>query len=287
MKKVLFISLVIATSLFTSCVKNSSEYKSLQAQKDSLALLNTQQSAELNEILSILNDVEENFKEIKTAENYISTQSTTPGEMTPSARERLKSNMQFISETLEKNRQQITELENKLKKSGAQSGQLQKTVANLKAQLEEKTEALAILQDELQRKNYEISKLSENVASLSKNVGELETQTQEQLQTIKQQWVELNTVYYCFGTSKELKEQNILVSGKVGDNFNRAYFTKIPDLNQFLVLPLYAKKGTLLSNHPAGSYEFTKDENGKAVLNVLDPANFWSLTKYLVVQVNV
>lgn len=286
MKKVLFISLVIATGLFTSCVKNSSEYKSLQAEKDSLALLSAQQTNELDEILSILNEVEENFKEIKTAENYISTQATT-GERTQSVRERVKSNMQFISETLEKNRQQITELENKLKNSGAQSSQLQKTVANLKTQLEEKTEALAILQDELQRKNYEISKLSENVASLSKNVGDLEAQTQEQLQTIKKQWTELNTVYYCFGTSKELKEQNILTGGKVGDNFNRAYFTKIPDLNQFLTLPLYAKKGKLLSNHPAGSYEFTKDENGKAVLNILDPANFWSLTKYLVVQVNV
>ena len=287
MKKVFFISLVLVSALLTSCGKNSSEYKALQAQRDSLALVNAQNSIELDEILSILNEVEINFKEIKSAENYISTQSTTQGELTPSVRERLKSNMQFISETLEKNRQQITDLEDKVKKSNVQSGQLQKTIQNLQAQLAEKTETLAALQKELSRKNYEISKLSENVNTLSQNVSELETQTQEQLQTIKKQWTELNTVYYCFGTSKELKEQKILDGGNLGTDFNRTYFTKVPDMNQFLVLPLYAKSGKLISNHPQGSYEFVKDEKGKAVLTILDTANFWSLTKYLVVQVNV
>lgn len=288
MKKVFFISLVVITAgFFTSCVKNSSEYKSLQAQKDSLALAHAQNSAELDEILSILNEVEDNFREIKSAENYISTQSTTPGEMTPSIREKLRSNMQFISETLEKNRQQIANLESKLKSSNTQSAQLQKTIESLRAQLDEKTEALTILQDDLKRKNYEISQLSENVAALSQNVNELEAQTQEQLQTIKDQWTELNTVYFCFGTSKELKEQKILDGNNLGTDFNRAYFTKVPDLNQFKTLSLYAKKGKLVSNHPQGSYEFVKDENGKAILNILDPANFWSLTKYLVVQVNV
>jgi len=288
MKKIILISVVIATGLFTtSCVKNSSEYKSLQAQRDSLALTNAQNSAELDEILSILNEVEDNFREIKTAEKYISTQSTTPGELTPSVRDRLKSNMQFISETLAKNRQQITDLEKKLKSSNVQSGQLQKTIESLRIQLDEKTEALAVLQDDLRRKNYEISKLSDDVATLSKNVNELESKSQEQLQTIKEQWTELNTVYFCFGTSKELKEQKILDGGKLGTNFNRAYFTKIPDLNQFHSLPLYAKKGKLLSNHPQGSSEFVKDENGKVVLNILDPVGFWSLTKYLVVEVNM
>jgi Chromosome segregation ATPases len=287
MKKIVFISLVIVAGFFTSCVKNSSEYKSLQAQRDSLALVNAQSTAELDEILSILNEVEENFREIKTAESYISTQSTTPGEMTPSVRERLKSNMQFISETLEKNRQQITDLEQRLKNSNVKSGQLQKTIESLRTQLDEKTETLAILQDDLRRKNYEISKLGENVAALSQNVNELETQSKEQLQIIKQQWSELNTVYYCFGTSKELKEQKILEGGKLGTNFNHAYFTKIPDLNQFHSILLLAKKGKLISNHPQGSYEFVKDGNGKAVLNILDPVNFWSLTKYLVVEVNV
>lgn len=47
------------------------------------------------------------------------------------------------------------------------------------------------------------------------------------------------------------------------------------------------KKGKLISKHPDGSYEFGKDSNGQAELRILDPKNFWSLTKYLVVQVNV
>jgi hypothetical protein len=43
----------------------------------------------------------------------------------------------------------------------------------------------------------------------------------------------------------------------------------------------------LISKHPEGTYEFTKDINGKAELKILDPKNFWSLTKYLVIEVKI
>lgn len=286
MKKTIFITLLMVIGL-SSCVKNSSEYKALVAQRDSLATVNARNTMEMDEILSLLNEVESNFQEIKTAENYLSTQSTAPGELTPSIRERVKSNMQFITETLNSNRQKIEELEKKLKSSSVQSAQMQQTLSNLKKQLDEKTEAVAILQDELQRKNYEISKLSENVATLNKSVSDLESQSQEQVNTIKQQWKELNTAYFCFGTSKELKEQKILAGGSLGTDFNKDYFTEIPDISRFVTLSLFAKGAKMVSKHPEGSYEFIKDANGKLMLNVLDQASFWSLTKYLVIQVNV
>lgn len=286
MKKVIFFSFLLVFGL-SSCVKNSSEYKSLQAERDSLALISAKNTAELDEIFTLLNEVEENFREIKTAENYLSLQSTKPGEMGSSVKESIKSNMQFISETLEKNREQIAELEKKLKNSSVQSTQLQQNLTRLRQQLDEKTQALAVLQDELQRKNYEISQLSESVTNLVQNVTELESQSEVQQEIIKQQQAELNTAYFCFGTSKELKEQKIIEGGKLGANFNRAYFTKIANLNNFHTIKLYAKSGKLVSKHPEGSYEFVKDESKQAVLNILDPQNFWSLTKYLVVEVKV
>jgi hypothetical protein len=118
-------------------------------------------------------------------------------------------------------------------------------------------------------------------------VQSLKTQTGEQQTTIQQQQTELNTVYYCFGTSKELKDQKILINNQLGTDFDRNYFIRIPDFHTLTLIPLYAKKGKLISKHPEGSYEFTKDMNGKVELKILDPKNFWSLTKYLVVQVNV
>jgi hypothetical protein len=48
-----------------------------------------------------------------------------------------------------------------------------------------------------------------------------------------------------------------------------------------------SKKGKLISKHPAGSYEFGKGATGQLELRILDPKTFWSLTKYLVIEVNV
>jgi hypothetical protein len=84
-----------------------------------------------------------------------------------------------------------------------------------------------------------------------------------------------------------LKKQKILVNDQLGSNFNRDYFIKVSDYNKLTTVPLWAKKGKLLSKHPNGSYEFVKGANNQVELRILDPRNFWSLTKYLVVLVNV
>ena len=285
MKKVLLFSALL-TLIFTSCGKNSAEYKKLQAEKDSLALIHAQTNLELDQILSLFNEIEESFNEIKTAENYVSIQSATQGELSPSVRERVQNDMKFITETLDKNRKQLSELESKLKNSNLKNSQLSKTLENLQTELQQKTMALVAMRDELERKDAQIAELSASVTNLSMDVQVLKEQTSEQLQTINKQTTALNTVYYCFGTSKELKTQKILDGGELGTNFNKNYF--IPqDMNKLKVVRLYAKKGKLISKHPEGSYEFVKDSNGQVELSILNAESFWSLTKYLVVQVNV
>jgi chromosome segregation ATPase len=271
----------------SSCVKNSSEYKALLAKNDSLAIANAKNQGELDEIISLLNEIEENFTNIKSAENYLTVQSNASGELSPSVRERVRSDMQFVTETLNANKAKITELEQKLKNSSIKSANLQTTVENLRKELDEKTLALVTLNEELKKKNKQIDDLNKNVDDLTKNLDEYKEKTDLQQETIAQQQLELNTVYYCFGTTKELKEQNILVSGKLGPNFNKNYFIKVRDYRSLHNIRLYAKKGKLISSHPDGSYEFTKDPTDQVQLTITNPALFWSLTKYLVVQVNV
>jgi cell shape-determining protein MreC len=72
MKKVLVT--IICAAMFASCGQNSADYKQLQAENDSLKLENAKSSTELNEMLSILNEVETNFQSIRDAENYLSMQ---------------------------------------------------------------------------------------------------------------------------------------------------------------------------------------------------------------------
>jgi DNA repair exonuclease SbcCD ATPase subunit len=286
MKKVLLISAVFAM-FFSSCVKNSSDYKALLAEKDSLLLVNAKSSGEMEEILSLLNEVDDNFQSIKAAENYLTVQSNASGELTPTVKDRIHSDMQLVAETLTKNKEKIAELEKRLKNSNVNSAQLQQMLTNLRTELDQKTATLVALNEELERKNQQIAQLSDNINNLSKDVQDLRVQSDSQKETIDQQQKEINTVYYCYGTSKELKDQKILTSGNLGTNFNKNYFIKVSDFNKLQVIPLKAKKGTLVSKHPDGSYEFAKDANNQVELKILDPKNFWSLTKYLVVQVNV
>ena len=275
------------TLILSSCVKNSSDYKSLKAQRDSLLAVNAQNTAELDEIVSLLNEVEENFNSIKTAENYLAVQSSTPGELSPSVKDKVRADMRFVTETLGKNKEKIAELERKLKNSVVQSKQLRQTLDNLRTQFDEKTTALVALNEELERKDRKIAELSDNIITLSKDVQDLKVYSDEQQQTIDAQTRELNTVYYCYGTSKELKDQGILKSGQLGVNFNKDYFIRVKDLNKLAFISLKAKKGKLVTKHPDGSYEFTKDANNQVELKILDPQNFWSLTKYLVVEVDI
>ncbi|GHT85268.1 hypothetical protein FACS189415_7900 [Bacteroidia bacterium] len=286
MKKVLLFCAVFALA-FSSCVKNSSEYRTLQAQKDSLELANAKNETELDEIISLLNEVQDNFTSIKSQENYLTLQSNTPGELTPSTKERIHADMQFVTETLNKNREKIAELEKKLKNSSVQTSKLQQTLNSLRAELDQKTADLVSLKDELERKNQQIGELSESINNLSRDVQNLHVQSAAQQETITQQQKEITTVYYCFGTTKELKQQKILEGSNLGANFSKEYFIKVPDFNTLQVISLKAKKGKLISKHPEGSYEFAKDANGQAELKILDAKNFWSLTKYLVVLVNM
>lgn len=127
MKKVL-IATTICTAMLASCGQNSADYKKLKAENDSLRIENTKSNAEMDEILSTLNEVEADIQSIRDAENYLNIQQQK-GDLNKSNREQIKENMQLISETLKKNKQQISELEEKLKKSGIQSTALRKRSA--------------------------------------------------------------------------------------------------------------------------------------------------------------
>lgn len=289
MKKLL-LACTCAT-LLVSCGQNSAEYKKLKAENDSLKIENTKATSEMNEILSTLNDVEADIQSIRDAENYLNLQQQTGGEFSKSNREQIKQNMQLISETLKKNKETISQLEDKLKKSGIQSAALRKTISRLSSELDQKATMIVALQEDLAKKNVRIQELDEMVSSLNEDVENLATTAAVQSEKLNEQDKALNTAYYCFGTAKELKDQKILSGGGLfskskvlQSGFNKDYFISV-DIREVKEIPLFAAKAKLKSNHPEGSYKFVKDEDGNLTLNITDPKTFWSLGKYLVIEV--
>jgi len=287
MKQVALV-IVCCVMVFSSCEnkQQTAELQALQQENDSLKLESLKGNSEMEELLGLLNEIDDNFQKIKAAENYLTVQSAKDGEMTPTTKERVKSDMKLLAETLTKNKEQIAKLQVQLKNSNVNSAGLQKMIDRMQSDLDEKTVMITELQVQLSQKDNRIAELDEVVSALS-----VRSTLQDAL--IERQDANLNTAYYCFGTSKELKDEKILQGGAFSSQkalqtgFNKDYFTKI-DIRNTTTIDLHAKKASLKSNHPEGSYELVKDPTTKELtLKITNVTEFWSLGRYLVVEVNL
>lgn len=286
MKKLLFLSVCVA--LLASC-GNAGKNEALKAENDSLTATLASRDAELEEIMAIFNDVQEGFRLINEAENRVDLQSGSLEGATPA--QKIKEDIRFISEKLQSNREQIAKLEEQLKNSKHNSAQFKKAIANLNAELQAKAEQIETLQTELASKNIRIAELDDAVAGLTQNVADLIAENKVKSATVASQDKALNTAWFVFGTKSELKEQKIIESKflqktKVLSDaeFNKDYFTQI-DIRTDKEIKLYSKNAELLTTHPAGSYEFAKDAKEQLVLKITNPAQFWSVSRYLVILV--
>lgn len=278
-----FLCLTLCVAALAGCT-NVKREKELAARNDSLTVALSEKNMALDQAMQAIADIQEGFRAINEAEGRVSVQSQGGEGITDA--ERLKEDILFIQQKMEANRKQIAELEKKLKAGGAETANLRKVLANLQQELNDKVASIAALQGELARKNIRIAELDSAVVILTGDVNALQEITEVQQEVIEQQVDQLNTAWYVYGTTKELKEQNILNKGEVltSTEYNKNYFTEI-DIRDDKVFPLYAKRAKLLTTHPAGSYEFTKDDDKQLTLCVLDPETFWSVSRYLVIQV--
>ena len=272
-----------------SCTQFSTENKRLIQENDSLRLHILKNESEMNELLSALNAVEDDIQAIRMNEDILLIQKDS--ELSESRREQLKKNMSQINETLKRNKQRLAELQEKLNASNINFSSLQKSIDRLSKEMNEKGELVTTLRNELEQKNVHIEELSHQIEELHTDVKTLENVNRQQTEHITVQDQALNTVYYCFGTKKELKEQNILTGGGVftkskalqGD-FNHDYFVTV-DRRTLTSIDLFSSKATLKSNHPVGSYQFVKGRKGNLTLEIKHTDVFWSLSRFLVIEV--
>lgn len=289
MKK-LIVGCACLMALASCNVKNSDEYKALQAQRDSLMQVSTQNNTELAEMNALINDVEENFRQIREAEKFLSIESKTKGEMSNDTKTRVKDNFEMINEILKKNKADIDKLNQRLKSNSGQMSGLKATIERLNAELVERANTISELQKSLSSRDAQIASLQTDVKSLTDNVENLSSQTAEQAAKIKEQDKELNTAYYMFGTSKELKEAKVVSGGFLAspkilkESIEKSKFIRV-DIRDTQSIPVYDKKAKLLSDHPSDSYTLEKDAKGTVVVKITDYKRFWSLTKFLIIEV--
>lgn len=283
MKKIIFAA-AMTTMLFTACNEGSksvsgNDYKEI----DSLLNIIDQKDNEINDLMGTFNEIQADLSLINEAEGRVNMMKDNAENN--STAENIRENMEFIQERLAENKRKIEELENKLKNSSINSARMKEAISNLTKQLEEKNNEIEALKTQLAEKDVVIEELGNTVTTLKEENAQVKQEKENTEEIAKSQDAQLNTAWYVFGTSKELKEQGILSKGEVlQGNYNKNYFTKI-DIRKVNVIALESKSAELLTTHPSGSYTLLKDSKGEYTLRITDASKFWSISKYLVVKV--
>ena len=146
------------------------------------------------------------------------------------------------------------------------------------------------LKAELVDRNFEIGQLNEKVSTMEVAITDSSSK-------ISRQTEEMNKAFVVSGTYKDLKDKGLLIKegGVLGlgkkeslqENFkNDELFTRI-DITKTRTIAVNSKAAKLVTEHPANSYEMVKDDEDRiAYIEIKDPANFWKISKYAVVEVN-
>lgn len=282
MKKLLYLA-VIAMTMIACQEKKQDAESAAQATIDSLKAVNANQAQELEEFMGLIDQVNEGFRLIKEAEGRIDVRDAS---VEKGNTQHITEDMEFIQQTMKQNHELIEQLKKKLSNSSKSMSSLAKQVEALEQQMAEQDNRIQELQTQLAERDIVIEEQGKTISKLNENVSSLTTENEEKAAQVAAQDKELNTAWYVFGSKKELKEQRILTSGDVlkDGNFNKGYFTQI-DIRHTKSIRTYSKSAKVLTSHPDGSYQLIKNDNKEYEIQITDPALFWSVSKYLVVQV--
>ena len=293
MKTLKFFALTTVLVLFTaSCVENSGKYKAMVAQRDSLQQVKLALDSNYNQSLVLLNDIEAGFSEINHSATEMKVNLIGAESKTAQKREIIAAQMSAIKETIDQNKAKIAELQRLASKNGKANAMLTETIKRLQAEMDEKNIQIDALKAELEQKNIKINELTSTVDTQSKNIAEQQSAIEQQKSKLKMQDADLNTVWYCIAKTKQLKDAKIIsTSGlfnstkKVLDNeFDNSAFTQV-DLRNISSIPTNSKKIKILSLHPQNTYKLVTGEDKTITIEITNPSKFWSVSKYLVVQI--
>ncbi len=275
-----FVIIILTNFLLSNCGKGSDD--SENSIKDSVENVSGNLNGKLNEkdaaiqeLVSSFNEIQENLNSIKEKEKIIS-KVTSDGDV-KSKEDQIKEDIQSIYDLMAKNKDRIGSLSKKLKNSKLQIDGLEKMIDNMQATLNLKDSEIEELKTKIEGLNVELSNLTTNYKAV-------ENESNQKTEII-------NTAFYAIGTSKELKEKNVITkeggiiglgkTTKLSSDFNKDYFTKI-NIEKTTSINLGAKKIKILTTHPSNSYKLI-GEKPIEKLEITNTKEFWSASKYLVI----
>ena len=274
-------------TVFFACNTDELEKKIAQLEAEKLEANGNLEGKEaiIVDFMGSMNEIESNLATIKEREGII-TERFNKGnvEMDDNMKDQIIGDIDLINNLLLENKEKMKALNAKFHKSKKES--------NLKIkELETMIETLA---KRMQEKDAEIADLHTQLAEANKQIMVLFQEYNNRIEELGDQEDELNTAYFCYGSSKELKEQGVISksggfigigkTSKLSEDFNKEYFTQI-DISIITEIELMSKKVKIITNHPSESYKIEGEKDSAEKLVILDSDAFWASSKYLVMVV--
>ena len=289
MKKLILILSVVA--LILSSCNMGPGMTELKQKNDSLFLASAEKDRKFNELINSLVEIEENLQQIKEKENIIEV-NANEAKTNEKVTDQINNDIKKIYELMVDNQEKIAQLEKQLRGSNRENANMKKLIENLNNQLKEKSAEIVALKDQLKQKNVEIADLNFTIDGLQGVLDSIRLVNSQTSEKLEETTTELYKAYYVIGTSKELKDKNIINSEGflnlkktvLTKDFDETYFEEI-DTRKVKQIPTGNKKVKILSTHPENSYKLDTDGDGVITITIINPDVFWSVSKFLVIQV--
>jgi adenosylcobinamide amidohydrolase len=259
--------------LYSKYRKTTTDYVALQAQDQETR---DRFAGAINEI-AIIQDSLNTIVLGDEAASLTPSQLQSEGRLTESQSDIALQRISVLKAGIERTKARVEQLDADLKKRGVRIAGLQRMIAQLKKNVEEK--------------ELYVAQLTGQVDSLQTQVTGLVATVQQNDQTIETQRRDMGTVYVAIGSKKDLKDAG-LVEAKGGilgigktttttGNVDQGQFTAI-DTDYETVIKIPSEKARVLSAQPPSSYQMQL-VNGQMELHILDSEKFRSV-KHVVIM---
>jgi chromosome segregation ATPase len=288
-----FFSLVAVVAIILStpsCVESTGKYKSLLNERDSIALEHQNMESDYNTTLDMLNEVEAGFAQIREVEGKIMLDVGGIEQSDKTGKALIVSQFAQLKTILENNKDRINQLQRFSNQKGKENTTLQATVQRLEKELAERIALADSLQQVIANKNIQIEGLTADLHQTQTNLDQITALSAQQQDLISTQDADLNEVWYVIDKLANLKANAIVNSNGLfkpktilDKSFDKHVLTQA-DLRELKTIPTGSKNIKILSAHPEDSYQLVKDDEKFIRIEIINPAQFWSITKYLVVR---
>ncbi len=291
----LMIALVLVLIIGTVVVSKNNKNRAadallLQNQKLEMSNQLSQRDSIINGWVTAFNEIESDIQKITAREQILTMQSNNP-EISKDKKAEIIKELAYVKEMIDSNKKKLSSLNAQLRNSGIKIAGLQNQIDTLNANIARRDSEMAVLRTDLGNRDVQIGELNSRV-------GNMTTAIQSDSAKISQQTAEMNKAFVVSGTYKDLKEKGVVIKegGVLGlgkkeslqENFkDDNLFTQV-DISTTKTIPVNSKSAKLVTEHPSDSYKMVKDETNKiiAYIEIEDPASFWKLSKYAVVELN-